>query len=120
MQSDLINSYAWDTTIVFLQTFDNRINPTKPYSLQNSLNTDKPINNGTNNNSDLTKIDRICNIYDMASNCVEWSTESVNNSWLCTHRGGCYDNYGSHSSSRYRSSVSSTNSPYSFRPILYL
>ena len=29
-ESDLMNSYAWDTAIVFLQKFDNRANKTKP------------------------------------------------------------------------------------------
>ena len=40
-ESDLMNSYAWDTAIVFLQKFDNRANKAslKPYSRQNSLNT---------------------------------------------------------------------------------
>ncbi len=39
-ESDLMNSYAWDTAIVFLQKFDNRANKAslKPYSRQNSLN----------------------------------------------------------------------------------
>lgn len=31
--SDLINSYAWDTVIVFLQTFDNRANTTQPIAI---------------------------------------------------------------------------------------
>ena len=40
-ESDLMNSYAWDTAIVFLQKFDNRANKAslKPYSQQTSLNT---------------------------------------------------------------------------------
>ena len=41
-ESDLINSYAWDTATLFLQTFDNRTNKDslKKYSIQTSLNTD--------------------------------------------------------------------------------
>ena len=39
--SDLVNSYAWDTAIVFLQRFDNRTNKKiGTYSRQDSLNTD--------------------------------------------------------------------------------
>ena len=49
-ESDLMNSYAWDTAIVFLQKFDNRANKAslKPYSRQNSLNTSL-ASQGTNN-----------------------------------------------------------------------
>lgn len=71
-ESDLINSYAWDTATLFLQEYDNREgeNLTK-YSQQNSLNFDL-VTTGTTT-------DRICNVYDMASNCWEWSTESYSN-----------------------------------------
>ncbi len=67
--SDLINSYAWDTAIVFLQTFDNRKDTTTPYAYRNSLNVGSVNLAGTGK-------DLICNIYDMASNCLEWSTET--------------------------------------------
>ena len=46
--SDLINSYAWDTTIVFLQECDDRKDKTIPYSRQNSVNNSL-ANRGTNN-----------------------------------------------------------------------
>ena len=77
-ESDLINSYAWDTATLFLQTFDNRTNKDslKKYSIQNSLNTGSLANTGTNNLAEASKKDKICNVYDMASNCWEWSTET--------------------------------------------
>ena len=45
-ESDLINSYAWDTATLFLQTFDNRTNKDslKKYSRQTSLNSDDLAN----------------------------------------------------------------------------
>ncbi len=92
-ESDLMNSYAWDTAIVFLQKFDNRANKAslKPYSQQNSLNGNL-ASQGTNNLSDTSKQDVICNVYDMASNCTEWTTEtSSSSSYPCTFRGGDYD-----------------------------
>ena len=120
-ESDLMNSYAWDTATLFLQTFDNRtIANKKVYSLQDSLNTGNLASQGTNklnvNNQDI-----ICNVWDMASNCWEWSTETFSNSdYPCTIRGGDYiysDNYKGH-----RSNLTIPNgSPNgSFRPILYL
>ena len=122
-ESDLMNSYAWDTAIVFLQKFDNRANKAslKPYSRQTSLNGSL-ASQGTNNLSDASKQDVICNVYDMASNCYEWTTETSSNSGVpCTYRGGYY---GSSSSSytSYRSGVSTSNSngSISFRSLLYM
>ena len=89
-ESDLMNSYAWDTAIIFLQKFDNRENKTettKPYSRQNSLNTSLATQ-GTNK---LSTQDKICNIFDMASNTFEWSTEAFSlDSWPYIMRGGDY------------------------------
>ncbi len=120
-ESDLINSYAWDTATIFLQTIDNRTtDKTTKYSRQNSLNT-SAANQGTNKLTDTSKQDKICNIYDMASNYNEWSTETSSNSTLpCTRRGGnCnYNNYLT--SSRYASYATDSYYDYSFRPILYL
>ena len=85
--SDLMNSYAWDTAIDFLQKCDNRTDKTTPYSRQNSLNTSLATQ-GTNN---LETKDQICNIFDMASNCGEWTTETCSSAdFPCVNRG---DNY---------------------------
>ena len=122
-ESDLMNSYAWDTAIIFLQTFDNRVNKESliPYSRQNSLN-DSLADQGTNSLKDTSKQDVICNVYDMASNCREWSTETFNNSSTpCSHRGGSYDNNSYHYASARNSHTSSNGNSYrSFRPILYM
>ena len=123
-ESDLMNSYAWDTAIVFLQKFDNRANKAslKPYSRQTSLN-DSLASQGTNNLSDGSKQDVICNVYDMASNCFEWTTETYSDSdkQPCTARGGCYDYSRHFASVRYGycpTSLSDDN--ISFRPLLYM
>ena len=82
--SDLINSYAWDTAIVFLQTFGTN----KKYSRQSSLNTSF-ANKGTNNLTENQ--DKICNIWDMASNDAEMTTETSSGSdFHCTNRGDHY------------------------------
>ena len=120
-ESDLINSYAWDTAIVFLQKFDNRANKAslKPYSRQNRLNTSF-AGQGTNNLSDTSKQDVICNVWDMASNVFEWTTETCGNSNLpCTYRGGEYG--GSNNTSvRNIYDASSSVDFISFRPLLYM
>ena len=112
-ESDLMNSYAWDTAILFLQAFDDRTDKSTKYSLQTSLNNSLSTTG--------TSADKICNIYDMASNCFEWTTETYSNTDTpCVFLGGCCD-YNDHYTS-YRSSGSTTDSSYtySFRPILYV
>ena len=86
-KSDLMNSYAWDTAIDFLQKCDDRTeNNSIPYSRQTSLNVEILAKKGTE--------DVICNIYDMASNCYEWTTERAvyeeQNELTYTLRGGIY------------------------------
>ena len=120
-ESDLINSYAWDTATLFLQTIDNRTtDKTKKYSRQNSLNTSLAIQ-GTNNLKNASQQDKICNVYDMASNCFEWSTETCSLSdYPCTTRGGHCHYSGNYTSKRGRTSTTSSNNVSSFRPLLYL
>ena len=108
--SDLINSYAWDTAIIFIQ---NSTNQTK-YSRQNSLNKSLEQTGTTN--------DKQCNIFDMSSNVLEWTTETTGNSkFPCADRGGIYSNsdyYTSKRSSWYNAYDSTYD--HGFRPILYL
>lgn len=124
--SDLMNSYAWDTAIVFAQEFDDRTTGnTKKYSMQNSLNSGSRASTGTNNLEDTTKQDRICNIWDMSSNCEEWTTETYHNPYsdsCCTSRGGYFlspsDGYTSKRFCAAQYTVAFVMN--SFRPILYL
>ena len=63
-----MNSYAWDTAIVFIQECGHT----------NYANQD-----GNSINSNLTDTgtgqDEVCNINDMASNISEWTTEYSSN-----------------------------------------
>ena len=124
-ESDLVNSYAWDTATLFLQTFDNRTNKDslKKYSRQNSLNTDSDglAAKGTNNLTEASKKDKICNVYDMASNCLEWTTETASDSYgPCTGRGGYYSGSYNCTSDRVNGDTTDSNYSISFRPLLYL
>ena len=119
-KSDLINSYAWDTAILFFQGFDNRAIKLKAYSKQNTLNTILAIN-GTNKLTEMNSQDIICNVYDMASNCIEWTTEtSSKNAIPCTLHGCSYFHDYDCTSSRYCFENIFQNDSVSFRPILYL
>ena len=113
--SDLMNSYAWDTAALFLQSCGTNSN----YSRQPNL-IDLLAQTGTNNLTDITKIDKQCNVFDMASNVREWTTETSSlNNMPCTNRGGYYgsDNY---TTNRYHNDELLMNDIIGFRPILYI
>ena len=122
-KSDLINSYAWDTAIVFIQTFSGDGN----YSKQEGKNTEgslqkcgESILNAIYVDDGDEAQDVRCNIYDMAGNTREWSTEtSSDTTYPCVFRGGYYDGSISYTSDRIGWS-STSGSIYSFRPALYL
>ena len=122
--SDLINSYAWDTAIVFIQKCGTESNSsTYSYTVgQSSTSTSAPQTTGTNILSATSKVDKQCNIFDMAGNCREMTTETFSISDIpCVSRGGCYnDNSRSYTSDRNYGDTSGAYSAYSFRPLLYL
>ena len=110
VNSDLMNSYAWDTAILFIQKYGQN-----NYSRQDgrSINSSKQTT-GLSGDVQL-------NIYDMAGNVYEWTTETYSYSYgPCVCRGGNYtDSYG-YTSTRSSSSTSNSRTSYSFRPLLYL
>lgn len=130
-ESDLINSYAWDTAILFLQEYDNRSDAVKSntdyynekYSLQTRLSANGIKNQGTNNpNVPESSTDKICNVYDIADNCYEWSTETntANTTYSCIRRGGSYTWSVAGSSNRDAGRGFKVYQYGSFRPILYI
>ena len=122
--SDLINSYAWDTAIVFVQKCGTESNSsTYSYTVgESSRSTSAPQTTGTNILKATNKVDKQCNIFDMAGNCREMTTETFSISDIpCVSRGGCYnDNSRSYTSDRNYGDTSGAYSAYSFRPLLYL
>ena len=122
--SDLINSYAWDTAIVFIQKCGTESN-SSTYSYTaglSSRSTSAPQTTGTNILKATNKVDKQCNIFDMAGNCFEWTTETSSYSGMpCVGRGGFFS-YGNDSCTSYRfdDPTSSAYSDRSFRPLLYL
>ena len=121
--SDLINSYAWDTAIVFIQKCGTESNSsTYSYTVgQSSTSTSAPQTTGTNILSATSKVDKQCNIFDMAGNCFEWTTETHSDSYApCVSRGGNYSYSDYYTSYRGYSNTSRAESIFSFRPLLYL
>ena len=116
--SDLMNSYAWDTATLFLQTCGDS---STPYSIKNSVNTSLATT-GTNDTTKYTGTQDVqCNVYDMASNIYEWTTETCSySSGPCVLRGGRFSNSSIYTSYRTGTSTSSSSVSYGFRPLLYL
>ena len=117
--SDLVNSYAWDTAIVFIQTYSGKTD----YASHNGSITTKAFTATGKNN------DKYCNIWDMSGNAYEWTTEystSSHNSnfYPCVRRGGYYDT-DSGVAINYTSARSYNNTTYSLsivslRSLLYV
>ena len=63
--SDLVNSYAWDTAIIFIQIYSTETDASSYASKNKSTSF---ANTGKNN-------DKYCTIWDMSGNVVEWTTE---------------------------------------------
>ena len=107
--SDLMNSYAWDTATLFLQSCGTNSKYSRKTEDSSSFSS-----TGTTN-------DVQCNIYDMASNVMEWTTETSSISGdPCDFRGGYYNNSNYYTSLRGHSSTSNSDSAIGFRSLLYL
>ena len=121
--SDLINSYAWDTAIVFIQKCGTESN-SSTYSKtdgDSSRSTSAPQTTGTNILNATKKVDKQCNIFDMAGNCWEWTTETRDNpNRPCVYRGGCCDYRCGYPSNRGHYTTDGAVIYTSFRPLLYL
>ena len=116
--TDLMNGYSWDTAIYFIQEFSKK---TK-YSHEQSLNKGSGLSNiaqkGTIDlSSDMQ--DKVCNIWDIASNLGEWSTEYSEGDHPEIYRGGTAAS-SNYASGRYKTTQDYKPFSISFRPILYL
>lgn len=111
IKSDLINSYAWDTAVLYIQSMGH-IN----FANQKDAN-------GTLKNTGTTG-DEKCKINDMASNGCEWTTEYGNDSnstatWPCTSRGGFYYSGNFWTTYRNPNKAGGLDDSITFRSILY-
>ena len=113
--SDLMNSYAWDTATLFLQTCGE-----EKYSRKTSVNNSL-ASKGTNSSDYTGTRDTVCNVYDMASNVYEWTTETSSSSNSpCVRRGGNYHDSNFYTSFRDNYNTSHSYAGYGFRPLLFV
>lgn len=115
--SDLVNSYSWDTAIIFIQTYSDKSN----YASQFSKNTTK-ANTGVRTDGTT---DKVCNIYDMSSNLGELNTEYCGEgverpAYAITFRGGNYRVLSYKAADRLNGrNISLPDGSVGFRPLLY-
>ena len=118
VESDLMNSYEWDTTIVFVQKM-NELNSNYANASRETTGNSNLLNTGETS-------DIVCNIYDLAANLGELTTEYCsmvrnNVATTCGGRSGCY--YYSNGYTAFRGAggiIESGNHYNGFRPILYI
>lgn len=114
--SRLCSSYAWDTAIQYIQTKEADYGVTSKGNYSNSL-IGSPAATGITN--------PVNNIYDMAGNVYEWTTEKWTNTTYFSPvlRGGSYADTSSEFPAGTRGNVSQENqkdSYFGFRVALYL
>ena len=109
LNSDLVNSYAWDTAISFIEKCGNNSNYANKTDGNGTLKT-------TGNNSDEQ-----CKINDMAGNISEWTTETYSNTdYPCVSRGGFFNHTDAHTAYHIINYTTNANRSVGFRPLLYL
>ena len=103
-KTKLVSSYAWDTTIAFIEkTVNNYGSSSSQGNYSNTSVTykditdeSKPEKTKAENSSLLVATGQttpVCNIYDMGGNVWEWTTESSSSTYSpYAERGGGYDN----------------------------
>ena len=104
-KTKLVSSYAWDTTIAFIEkTVNNYGSSSSQGNYTNTSVTYKDITDESK--PEKTKAEDslllvatgqttpVCNIYDMGGNVYEWTTESFSSTSLpFANRGGSYNYY---------------------------
>ena len=120
IKSKLVNSYAWDTALKFIEVAGEK-------------NVDTDSSEWGNYNSSLANTGATskavaCNIYDLAGNIWEWTTENVkvyegteDEATDVVIRGGGYNYDGAlyPAGCRSRGAPSGTYAFFGFRPLLY-
>ena len=129
-KTKLVSSYAWDTTIAFLQ---------KVNSDYGSSSEEGNYKNITFSYTDITGASQtkasgsevlvptgqttpVCNIYDMGGNVFEWTTESCSNTdYPYAVRGGsCYHNFASVPAGNRNNNSDDAYDDYGFRLTLFM
>ena len=98
-KTKLVSSYAWDTTITFLQKVNSDYgNSSKEGNYKDTTFSYTDITGASKTKAKNSNVivptgqtTPVCNIYDMGGNVYEWTTEFCSDTREpYTERGGCY------------------------------
>ena len=132
-KTKLVSSYAWDTTIAFIEKTVNNYGSSSPQG--NYLDTSVTYKDITDENkSEKTKAENssllvatgqttpVCNIYDMGGNIYEWTTESYSTTIIpYAVRGGTYyDGFARYPAGHRNGSSGNANEHDGFRLTLFM
>ena len=115
VKSTLISGEAWDTTLAWMTLADST------YAEDSSKKGwYAEVSSDTVNTTGYYAVN---NIYDMAGNVWEWTTENckINGQPSLVARGGCFDNYPSYNPAAYRGNGNDSQYSYiGFRTMIYI
>ena len=119
VQTGLLTGKAWDTVCHWIKS-DDELKDSRTYGNYNNSLSPANENSGTKRTAGFNENWKVKNIYDLAGNVWEWTSEA--SSFSSIVRGGFYNTDGSVSPVSYRIYVygSDTSDRIGFRPRLYI
>ena len=129
-KTKLVSSYAWDTTISFLQKVNSDYgSSSEEGNYRNTTFSYTDITGASQTKENESKVlvptgqtTPVCNIYDMGGNVWEWTTESYSNtnSPSALRGGGCNHNFANSPAGIRSHSSGTANADLGFRLTLFM